>query len=415
VVDGALSAAAPLSVESLMDEAASRAASDDWGDLGFTATLGLLLDSCTRSAALTPAGWGVLRSVVLRHLRNRLALQDRLRCRPDLRDGPTTAVVVTGLPRTGTTLVHNLLALDGELRALRLWEALRPFPPLGEKAPGKAALVEQAQAWLARFYQLAPGMRAVHPATAEGPEECDALLQNSFASQHIDDMVDADAYSAWFATDPLRDEYRYYALQLAAMTEDERGAAPDGGADASGLSVPPEPGAASPASTWVLKSPGHLGHLDALLDAIPRAVVLHCHRHPVEAVPSYASLIRTVRAPHTERLDPGLVGRQALERSCLAVRRALAVREAAGASRFVDVSYGRLVAEPLAVMGEVYDRLGRPLRAEVRADMGRWLVANPQHLHGPHNYGLDDFALNAGQVSDAFAPYLDRLGSWMTG
>lgn len=381
-----------MSVPALMDEAASRAGSDEWGDLAFTVPLALLLESCAETASLTSDGWRVLRSVVLRRLRNRLALQGRLRRHPDLAETPLPAVVITGLPRTGTTLLHNLLSLDSELRALRLWEALRPFPTPGDAGPGRAALVQQAQSWLANFYGLAPGMRTIHPLTAEGPEECDALLQNSFASQHLDDMLDVRDYSTWFATDPLRAAYRDYALQLAALSE-------------------PVVSTGPVASTWVLKSPGHLGHLDGLLQALPGAMILHCHRDPLEAVPSYASLIRTVRSPHTERLDPALVGRQALERSVLAVHRALVARDTADHGRFVDVSYARLVGDVWSVMSDIYQAFGRPLLPGVRFRMERWLLANPQHLHGPHRYGLDEFGLRAPEVTQAFTGYTARFGA----
>ncbi len=386
-----------LSASSLMDEAASRAGSDDWGNGAFIPALTLLVQSCQRTASLTPGGWRVLRSVVLRHLRNRLGLAERLRRNPGLASTAVPAVVVTGLPRTGTTLIHNLLALDPELRALRLWEALRPFPALGPEGPGTTTLVEQADAWLANFYELAPDMRAIHALSAEGPEECDALLQNSFASQHLDDMFDAEDYSAWFANDPLDEAYRYFALQLAALSET---------ALLEGSS-----GAERGAGTWVLKSPGHLGHLDALLGALPGAVVVHCHRNPLEAVPSYASLIRTVRAPHTERLDAAVVGRQALDRSCRAVRRALDVRNSGGDGPFLDLAYTGLVGDPLGVMTEVYERFGRPLRPALVARMEQWLDANPQHLHGPHPYAMGEFGLRTGEVSEAFASYLDRFGA----
>lgn len=382
---------AAMSASVLMDEAASRAGSDEWGDLAFTTPLALLLESCAETESLTSDGWRVLRSVVLRRLRNRLALQSRLRRHPDLAVTPQPAVVITGLPRTGTTLLHNLLSLDGELRALRLWEALRPFPTPGEEGPDRGALVQQAQSWLATFYGLAPGMRAIHPLTAEGPEECDALLQNSFASQHLDDMFDAPDYSAWFATDPLGAAYCEYALQLAALSE-------------------PAVRIGAPPPTWVLKSPGHLGHLDGLLDALPGAVVLHCHRDPLESVPSYASLIRTVRAPHVERLDPVVVGRQALERSAQAVQRAMEVRHAVGSEPFVDVSYARLVGDVWGVVSDIYRRLDRPLLPALRFRMERWLLANPQHVHGPHRYGLDDFGLHAQEVTEAFTSYTARFG-----
>lgn len=376
--------------EGLMAEAAARAGSHDWGDLGFTGPLDLLLDSCRESAALTPAGWQVLHSVVRRHLANRLALQQLLGA-----GAPATAVqvaplVITGLPRTGTTVLHQLLAQDDQHQVLRLWEALGPAAAAAAGAAERQALVERAESWLTRFRTLAPAVAAIHPLAAEGPEECDVLLQNSFASQHFDDMFDAERYSGWYATSGLLPEYRYYACQLAALCT-------------------PLAGSGGSARTWVLKSPSHLGHLDALLDVLPGAVVVHCHRHPAQAVASYASLIRAVRAPHTEQMDLVRVGTQALHRCSLALQRALLTRDRAP-DRFIDVAYDELVAEPLAVVRSLYERLGWSCSPAAQTAMARWLADNPQHRQGQHRYGLAEFGLHADQVAESFGDYLDRFG-----
>lgn len=371
----------------LLGSAGSRPGTGDWGDLGFTRNLELLLDSCRETADLTPAGWQVLDRIVFRHLRNRLALREHLRGRTEPVSPPAAPIVITGLPRTGTTLLHNLLAQDGEHRTLRLWEALRPSAAAAADGPDRSGLVSQAQSWLRHSYQVAPDLATVHPLTAEGPEECDTLLQNSFASQHFDDMFNAERYSHWYATAHLADEYRYYALQLAVL------AAPDPRTE-----------------QWVLKAPAHLGHLDALLEALPDAVIVVCHRDPRRAVASYASLIRAVRAPHTKRFDPLLAGTQALQRCSLAMRRAQTTRESAAGARFVDVSYHQLMRDPFGAVSGIYHRLGWSLRPTARARMQRWLGRNPQHGSGEHRYGPAEFGLSNEWVAEEFASYLDRFG-----
>ncbi len=384
--------APPAPVTALLESAGSRPGNGDWGDLGFVPALELLLQSCRETAALTPDGWQVLHRIVRRHLRNRLAVREQLRRRPEPAVPPAAPIVITGLPRTGTTALHNLLGQDGEHRTLRLWEALRPGGAAAADGPDRGELIDQAQSWLQRSYQVAPDLATVHPLTAEGPEECDTLLQNSFASQHFDDMFNAERYSRWFATSDLDEAYRYYALQLAVL------AAPDPGTE-----------------QWVLKSPSHLGHLDALLTALPGAVIVWCHRHPRQAVASYASLIRAVRRPHTDRFDPMLAGTQAVQRTSLAMRRALATREAAAGVRFIDVSYDRLVHDPLGAVAGIYDRLGRTLHPATRERMQAWMIANPQHRFGEHRYGPIEFGLSPEQLTEEFGGYLDRYGVLLGG
>lgn len=377
-----------MTVDSLLESAGSRPGTGDWGDLGFIRTLELLLDSCRETASLTPGGWQVLDRVVHRHLRNRLALREHLRGRTEPLSPPIAPIVITGLPRTGTTVLQNLLAQDGEHRTLRLWEALRPGAAAAPDGPDRDRLIGQARTWLRHSYDVAPDLAQVHPLTAEGPEECDTLLQNSFASQHFDDMFNAERYSHWYATAHLGEPYRYYALQLAAL------ASPDPGTE-----------------QWVLKSPAHLGHLDALLDALPEAIVVLCHRDPRHAVASYASLIRAVRAPHTEHFDRQLAGAQAVHRCALAVRRAQASRETSPGTPFIDISYERLLRDPIGAVSGIYDRLGWSLRPTARARMRRWLSRNPQHRFGEHRYGLAEFGLSDEQVAEEFGPYLDRLAA----
>jgi len=366
-------------VDALVEEASARAGAWPGDDVPFVATLELLVESCRRTAALNPTGLQVLHKAAVRRLRNLRLVQAHVEAHPDVADRSLGApIVVTGLPRTGTTLLHNLLALDPAHRALRVWEALSPVPP-ADAGPAAEALRAQAEAWLDRFYRLVPGFRSIHPATATGPEECDALLQNTFASQHFDDMFDARDYSSWLATAPLTREYEHYALQLRAIS--------------------------TPGPTWALKSPSHLGHLDALRAALPGATVVLCHRHPREAVASYASLIQTLRRAYSDSMSPATIGRQALDRAATAMGRALDQRDATS----VDVSYRELVADPVGTVRALYARLGRSLEVSVEAQMRAWVLANPQHGHGAHRYGLGQFGLTGDEVDAAFAPYLARF------
>jgi len=364
---------------------------DDWGDQGFVEPLGLLLEGCRATGQLNEMGSRVLRSVVLRHLRNRLYVQAYLDRRPEAAGRHLERpLVVTGLPRTGTSLLHNLLAQDPQHRFLRLWEALHPVPPEDADGPDEATLVQQAETWLQRFYAMAPDFQAIHPLTARGPEECDALLQNAFASLHFDDMFDAEAYSRWFHSATLEREYAYYALQLRVLSPD-------------------------PAATrrWLLKSPGHLGHLDALLKALPGAVILHCHRDPARAVASYASLITTVRRPNSHEVSPAAVGEQALHRCANALDRALRARTAAGEQHFVDVSFPGLVADPVGTVRGIYERLDAQLDEQVAAAMGRWVADHPADRHGKHRYDGECFALPAQRVREAFAAYRERFAPYL--
>lgn len=381
---------AELVVPSLLEEARRRTGLFDAGEDGFSDTLERYVQSCHATGELNETGKHVLPKVLVRHLANRLYLQDHLRRHPQLATSrAAVSLVITGLPRTGTTLLHNLLALDPNHRVLRLWEALHPLPPAAEGRFSRPALLAQARTWLERLYELAPAFRLIHEARPEGPEECDALFQNDFASQHLEDMVEVEAYSRWLDRARLRREYASFSRQLAVLTG---------------------PGDGS----WVLKSPSHLGHLDDLVEAFPHALVVHCHRHPVPAIASHASLVATVRQPYTDRMVPAAIGRHVLRRGEASMSRALQVRTAMAPGAVVDIAYAELRRQPLAVVATLYDRLGRTLEQATTNAMRGWLADNPQHKHGPHRYELANFGLDTATVEKSFASYMAHFG-WAIG
>jgi hypothetical protein len=347
------------------------------------------MDSCRRSATLNPLGVKVLEKVVVRHLVNGLRLSDHLARHPAISATlPDVAVVITGLPRTGTTLLHKLVALDPAFRVLRLWEALSPVPRDPNDPDSRSRCITAAESWLERYLELVPEMRTIHALSAEGPEECDTLLQNAFASQHLDDMFYAPDYSHWLYSADLAQEYAGHALQLRVLEDSDSDAE----------------------RPWMLKSPSHLAHLGTVAGTYPTAVIVQCHRDPTEAVPSWASLVSAVRRPYTDELSPQVVGEQCLERSAVATGRALAVRDEVGDGRFVDVAYRSLVGDPVSVVAGIYERLGRPLSGEVEARMRAWVADNPQHKHGRHRYDPAGFGLDDARVRRALAPYVDRFG-----
>ncbi len=387
-------------VFSVMEEAATRSGLGDWGDQAFTEPLRLFAESARRTGSLNADGRDVLHKLVIRHLRNRLCLQALVKAHPEIRLAPVhRPVFLTGLPRTGTTLLHNLMAVDPANRVLRFWEALQPFPPgSGEAGLDEASLVAEAERWLKRFYGLAPYFRAIHASTGTGPEECDALFQNAFASQHFDDMFRADEYSTWLAEASLVDEYAYYRRQLQALQ----------------LQALQLHGGEGGHRQWVLKSPSHLGYLEALFETFPDATVVVCHRDPDEVVASYASLVINVRRAYSDDVQADVVGAHALRRCGAGMARALAARDSVGEERFVDVGYRSLVDDPVGVVGGIYQAIGRTLSDGDVAAMRRWLSDNPRHRHGPHHYGLSQFGLTSEAVADSLAPYCERFGTVLT-
>lgn len=374
-----------LGAEDLLRAAARRNHLSDYGDLTFCDPLRRLLASAEAEAGLNTVGRWITRERLIGVLGNRLRARRLLERHPEVSDQVLAPpVVVTGLQRTGTTLLHRLLAADPNVRSLGAWEALNPAPfsPWSRGGPDRrralARLSERALAY------MAPDFFAVHPVEAAAPEEDCLLLDFSFLSPVAEATLRVPTYAAWLQRQPLRPAYDYMATLLALLQWQR------------------------PARRWVLKTPAHLEYLDVLLEVFPGAKVIHTHRDPVQTVPSFCSMIAHGRGVFSDRVDPREIGAQWLARQSRMVHRAMELRrDLPGVDRAVlDVSYQDLVADPEGTLRRIYDFTAEPWTAEVQAATRACLRANRQHRHGRHRYCLDDFGLNRAGVLRAFAPYL---------
>lgn len=408
---------AHLGVEAKLDEASllatarRRAGLADFGDRAFLAPFRRLLTSIQNEAQLHPLGRLMVRENLLRVLCNRLRVQEAWTTRPGLLDRPLEdPVFIVGLQRTGTTLLHRLLACDPQLRYLASWEAINvaPLPPAGfprafwgklrsdpavqqEPRIGAAKLAERSLAY------LAPDFFAIHPVEAEAPEEDVLLLEYTFYSTVPEATLRVPSYAAWLEQQDHVPAYRKYRGLLSYLQWQRPSSLPQGGIEAE---LP----------RWLLKTPHHLEHLDALLTVFPQARIIQTHRDPVTALASFCSMMAHGRGVFSDRVDPHEIGAQWSKKTQRMVTRALQVREAQPEA-FFDVHYGELVADPIAVLRWLYPTvLGRELTPELEARLVAHRRENPQHKYGRHAYQLEDFGLDRASQDAAFAPYRERFG-----
>jgi hypothetical protein len=165
-----------------------------------------------------------------------------------------------------------------------------------------------------------------------------------------------------------------------------------------------------PDERWVLKAPSHLYTLDALLATYPDAAIVQTHRDPVAAIGSVASLTEVLYGAFSHRVDRAAIGREVLERWSDTLERADHVRATASGveSRFLDVRYHDLVADPFRAVRTLYDGLGMELTADTERRMRRFLDENPKDRYGKHRYSLTRFGLDAADVGKRFSEYRDR-------
>jgi hypothetical protein len=386
--------AADLSEEGLLAKAREQTGLSDFGDDAFRAGLRVLIETYDR-AGLSAGGRRRTRRRLLQLLGTRLRLEASFARHPEVRDRAITGpMYLTGLPRTGTSALFNLLGRDPAARPLLTWEGMCPDPldpavlkkfgiELGPDAPDPR--IEAVRAGIERDRQRNPDFDKIHVARADGPEECVLLLAYTFCDVQMGIEPLLPPYDEWFQAQDLRSSYTYYA-DLLRLLDWQR-----------------------PGERWLLKSPAHLWAIDVLLEMFPDACILQTHRDPLEILPSYCSMIASLMEIR-EVVDPKQLGPAVLEFLARMLERGLAARDRSAPERFVDVDYRDFVSAPLETAERIYQAFGLELGPDTRAVMERHLSENPQNRHGAHRYSLEEYGLSAEAVRDRLAEYIERFG-----
>jgi NAD(P)-dependent dehydrogenase (short-subunit alcohol dehydrogenase family) len=378
---------APLDVERLLDAARESTGLRDFGDLGFLGALTMLVDSVEREARLHPMGRAILRGRFISLLENRLRVEALYRERPEIDALPIgKPIVIAGLQRTGTTMLHRLLAADPNTRSLRSWEALHPAPLPGEGQRGSFRRKTEARVAEVALQAMAPDFFAIHPVEAAAPEEDILLLDHAFTSQTPEATLHVPSYAAWLEAQDLVPSYRYMERLLKVLLW-QRGSAP-----------------------WVLKTPNHMECLFALLTVFPGALIVQTHRDPQATMASFCSMVAHGRGVFSDEVDPREIGRHWLRKVRRMIDRTLAVRDAGAEASFIDISYYHLLADPIAQVRRIYARAGRTLEPDAEVAMKNALGRDTQHRFGRHVYRGDDFGLSRAGTDEAFEGYRARFG-----
>lgn len=376
--------AVDLEIEGLLHDAVARSGGlSDFGEPTFRAALEALVRSADEDDLLHLQGRAQLRETLV------LALVTRLQVRAAHAADPSLAtttlrrpLVIAGLPRTGTTLLHRLLAQDPSTLFLPLWLCLDPLPAPDEaewRGDGGARR-EKARALVDAVMKQDPALAAIHPMGADLPEECSQLFRPTFDTWQYFITTPLPSYLRWTLTQDHAPAYRFFkqALQLLQRS--------------------------LPGDGWVLKAPQHWEALRELLVELPEATVVCTHREPAEVVASWCSLLSHLWRQKSADVDEQKLARLQLELLAKSTEKALAAR-AQAPGRVVDVGFRELVKDPLATVERVYAACGRTLADDARARMRRYLDENPRRKHGEHRYALEDFGLTRAEVDERFAAY----------
>ncbi len=411
--------ASPFDAAGLAASARQKESLEDWGPLPFEEPLGVLADDYAR-ADLNDVGVYILRSGLVHSLRMRLRAQEWIRRHPEITEERINApIVVVGMMRSGTTLLQRLLAADDRFHCAYGWEVVEVAPQLDHRwSDDEDPRIVISERREATSRELAPELFAIHPMYAREPEEEIVFLSDAFLSHVPEAGAHLPAYRTWIDTQDFTPAYAYLHRMLQFLQWQKRQVADarsEGVADArsEGVANARSQGVSGhTAERWVLKSPAHLGYLDALRTQFPDLHVVHMHRDPRETIPSGASLNATLHAMHADHVDRHRVGAQWLQRMGWTNDRAMATR--AGwvddSTVCTDIEFSDAVADPIGQAARVYEALGLPLTDQADAAMRSWLVERPREVARP-SYSAADYGLANTQIDERFAAYNARFRS----
>jgi hypothetical protein len=370
----------PLETEHLIAVARRRARLDNFGDETFGEPLRRLLDSCQREARLNTIGKLALTEDILQLLMNRLQIQrDRHNWPRIAKEAIAAPLFILGLPRTGTTLLHGLLAQDHDtFSAPTTWEVMFPSPP---PSLGQKGRIKRAQRRLGCFHLLAPEFQKIHPVSAYLPQECIAIMSHTFMSDQFAAMYKIPAYESWLKRQDMRPVYQFHRHFLQHLQY--------GG----------------PARRFVLKAPHHMLSIEALFATYPDALVVQTHREPLEILPSAASLTMVLRSVFSDFVDPAAIGNEITKFWEDALEKFLVARKGLRHDAFIDIEYPDLVGNPIEVLRRIYNWLGRDLSCDAEHRMRTYLEATSPSKYGRHSYTLAAFDMDPVNLSERFGSY----------
>jgi len=290
-------------------------------------------------------------------------------------------VFVIGVPRAGTSFLHNLLAADPQVMAPRCWQMVNPW---SIDPPGKPdRRIKIAQRELDSFAWLAPEFRALHPLDATSTQECTEITAHCFRSLRFDTIHTIPSYRTWLDAQGHDLAYAFHKRFLQHLQVQAVGA---GG------------------RRWVLKCPDHVFALPSIRRVYPDAHLVYVHRDPLKVLASVAKLTEVLRRPFARVVDRMQIGRQD-SAHWLAGTQAMIAQSCPGPGE-THIQYTQLVADPIGTVLHVYDRIGLALDDEAHARMRAHLAARPNGGYPKHEYHYEEHGLNQAALAEQFRPYM---------
>ncbi len=391
ILDFMEEAGAQLSLEPapLKETAQAETGLADFGAPDFEEHLAVLCQAMREEGGFNGAGVMQQHSLIVGLLKNRLLVEDAIRRHPEILDEQITApIIICGLPRTGTTHLHNLMSADPALRSLPYWESLEPVLDERERpAPGAPdPRLERTAVALSFLDAAMPYFNRMHEMTVEHTHEEIQLLAIDFSTMLFETTAPMPLWRDYYLSHDQRPSYAYLRRVLQVLQWLRGG------------------------TRWVLKSPQHLEQFPALAATFPDATYVVTHRDPVSVTTSMLTMLAYSARLSRDRVDLDLIGTYWADRLERMLRRSADEHDALAPGQTIDVHFDEFMADDLAMVRRVYDLADQPLDARAEAEMTAFMSAHPRGRHGTVRYDLSQFGVDAGERRAALSFYTDRFG-----
>ncbi|MEV3902210.1 sulfotransferase [Mycobacterium sp. NPDC050551] len=381
-----MAADCPLDAAALHAKASAETGLHDFGADDYRDRLDVFLTALQEISGLHDPGVVNFHVMLVQLLKNRLLLTDLLARHPEIHQIELLPpVVIAGLPRTGTTHLHNLLAAPTTFRTMPYWESVEPFPMPGEQGVEPDPRRLRMDAAVSVMDVVMPHFRLMHEMTTDHVHEEIQLLANDFSTMLFETLADVPRWRDHYQGHDQAPHYRYLATQLKAMQFLRGG------------------------RRWLLKSPQHLEQLPVLDRVFPGAVVVCTHRDPLPVALSMIAMITYSARMHRDPVpvrDTAAMWIDRLERMLAALIRD---RDLLGPDRSIDVRFDDFMADEMSVAEAVYRLADEPLTDDARAAMAGYLDGHQRGRLGRISTSWRDFGIDEEELRERFAPYVSRF------
>lgn len=376
-----------LDEQAVCEAAMQQTGLTDFGEPYYRQGLFQLLESAEQDANLHPLGRFMVNNMITSYLVQRLEMVETRKKEPEIfEQSLIPPLIICGPARSGTTFLHNLLALDSAHRALPYWLLLRPFPETSGNDDGPDPRYVKAEEGI-RFRQpFLPSLDSIHYTRADSYEECILVLGLTFHSLIFFTLLPVYSYQEWYLDqEDLSRKYREYRRLLQVFQSQE------------------------PEQRLALKAPAHTGSLGAILEAVPHAKLIMTHRDPVACICSACSLLYTFHLAVANEIDVQWMANLLLRTYETLGKRHLAFRET-NPDVVYDVFYDSLVSDPVGTVRGIYSHFGLSWKEEYESTLKKYIQGNKKDKHGKHHYTAPDFGLTKGEIAERMKFYTDYFG-----